>query len=238
MFDLHSHVLPFLDDGARDVNMSLAMLKESKEQGIEKVVATSHCVVKDQESIDKFLTKRQENYEKLMAEIPDKGIYPEILLGAEVHLCKDISEFDNLSSLCYQNTNYILLEMSEDYKPSNLSEWVYNISIKGFRPVIAHVDRYSFYRDIIDELSHLDVVYQINASRFLTMSDRHHLKNVFKLHNKFVASSDMHNLTSRVCNMAPARKIAEKKFSAMCPMLFEEGATAILENRAFPEFDF
>lgn len=236
MFDLHSHILPFTDDGARDVKMSLAMLEAAKEQRIEKVVATSHCVVKDQKAIDDFIAKRQENYEKLLSEIADKNKYPEILLGAEVHLCKDISEFDNLSALCYQNTNYMLLEMSKENKPAKLSEWVYNIIIKGFRPVIAHVDRYSFYEEIMDELSPFDVVYQVNAARFLSMSDRRHLKNVFRLHNKFVASSDMHNISSRVCNMAQARKIAEKKFPDMTGMLFEEGARAILSNKAFPEF--
>ena len=236
MFDLHSHVLPYIDDGAKDMETSLAMLKMAKEQGVNTVVATPHCVAKDSMAVDVFAEKRRESYEKLLLEIKNKSDYPEILLGSEVYLCGDISEFENLSSLCYQNTNYILLEMTEDIEPSQTVEWIYNISVKGYRPVIAHVDRYSFYAQIMRELSHVDVVYQINSSRFLTMTDRRHLKNVFKYHNRFLASSDMHNLTSRVCNMAPARKIAQKKFSTMCPMLFEEGAEAMLNNRAFPEY--
>ena len=236
MYDLHSHFLPCIDDGAKDENIALGMLKAAKEQGITLVAATPHCIAKSKEDVDELIAKRDAAFERIKDIIKDDSTYPGIVLGAEVYLCKDISEYDNLSKLCYENTNYILLELPGDNMPAEIAEWVYNISIKGLRPVIAHVDRYSFYKEIMSELSHLDVVYQINASRFLKMSDRRHLKNIFKLNNKFFVSSDMHNLTSRINRMGEARAVAEKKFGAMCPMLFKDGAQAILENRAFPEF--
>ena len=236
MFDLHSHILPFVDDGAKDVEMSLAMLKTAKEQGVELVAATPHCMAKDSEAVDDLLEKRQNSYEKLISAIKDKSEYPEIILGSEIHLCKDISDYPNLAALCYQNTNYILLELPDKNSPSEIAEWIYNISIKGFRPVIAHIDRYPDYDEIMDELSHLDVIYQVNAARFLTMGDRHLLKKIFKGHNKFFVSSDMHNVTTRVSNMGRAKEIADKKFSAMSNMLFEEGGRAVVENRSFPDF--
>ena len=129
--------------------------------------------------------------------------------------------------------HYILLELSDNGDASEVAEWIYNISIKGFRPVIAHIDRYPDYRDVMDELSHLDVVYQVNAARFLTMSDRGLLKKIFKTHDKFVVSTDMHNLTTRICNMGDAYKIAAKKFPSMIDMLFGGGAENILNNRNF-----
>ncbi len=233
MFDLHSHTLPFVDDGAKDVEMSLAMLKSAKEQGVDLVAATPHCVAKDAEAVDALVTKRQAGYEKLMEAIKDKSEYPEIILGAEVYLCKDISDYKNLSSLCYQNTNYILLELPDDNHPSEIAEWIYNISIKGYRPVIAHVDRYPDYDEIMEELGHLDVIYQINAARFLSMSDRRLLRSIFKRHDKFFVSSDMHNTTTRICKMGAAKIIADKKFSNMSRMLFEDGARFIVENKSF-----
>ncbi|MBR2021020.1 MAG: hypothetical protein IJ939_01155 [Clostridia bacterium] len=234
MFDLHSHVLPFVDDGAKDIEMSLAMLKTAKEQGVELVAATPHCMPKDWESIDAVVEKRNAEYKKMNELISDKNEYPRLVYGTEVHLCKDISEYEELSSLCYCNTNYILLEMPRDNMPSKIAEWVYNVCIKGYRPVIAHIDRYSFYSEIMDELSHLDVVYQVNAARFLTMSDRRLLRKIFRKHDKFIVSTDMHNLTTRTCNMGKARAVAEKKFPEMCDMLFESGAKAILNNESFP----
>ena len=89
----------------------------------------------------------------------------------------------------------------------------------------------------MNELSHLDVIYQINASRFLTMSDRRCLRQIFKRHNKFFVSSDMHNLTSRTNRMGIAGNVARKKFKNMYDVLFYDGAEAILNNKPFPELN-
>lgn len=233
MYDLHSHILPFVDDGAKDEIMSLEMLRSAKAQGVDIVAATPHCVAKDVGAVDAFLIKRQAGYEKLAAAMKDKNEYPQIILGAEVNLCKDISDFPNLASLCYAGTNYILLELSDNGKASEVGEWIYNITLKGLRPVIAHVDRYPDYDEVMDELSHLDVIYQINAARFLTMSDRRLLRSIFKRYDKFFVSSDMHNVTTRVCRMGEAKIIADKKFSSISRMLFEDGARAVVENKSF-----
>lgn len=234
MIDMHSHILPYIDDGAKDVEMSLAMLKLAKEQGVKKVAATPHCFTSKQDGIDGFLKKRQDSYEKLMSAMDNKDDYPEIILGAEIHLACDMGELPNISSLCYQNTNYILLEIPDGYNPATFAEWVYNISIKGLRPVIAHIDRYKGFQDFMEELVPLDVVFQVNATQFSTLSGRMLLKKIFKKHNKFIVSSDMHNLTSRPCNIGTAFASAQKKFPGFCPMLFNDGAQAILGNKDFP----
>ena len=236
MIDLHSHVLPYVDDGAKDENMSIEMLSFARMQGVEVVAATPHCIPKNSEAVASFLEKRKNGYEKLMSAVAGRNDLPRVVLGAEVNLYKDISDYPNLSSLCYENTNYILLELSDNGNASEVAEWIYNISIKGFRPVIAHIDRYPDYDEVMNELSHLDIVFQVNAGRFLTMSDRRLLKDVFKRHNRFVVSTDMHNTTTRICNMEKASNIALKKFPAMHKMLFGKGAEAILSDSSFPEF--
>ena len=230
MIDLHSHVLPYVDDGAKDENMSIEMLLSAKNQGVDIVAATPHCIAKSKEAVDAFLEKRNAGYEKLMSAISGRNDLPEIVLGAEVNLYKDISDLPNLSSLCYENTNYILLELSDNGNASEVAEWIYNITLKGLRPVIAHVDRYPDFNDVMDELSHLDVVYQVNAARFLTMSDRRLLKKVFRKGEKIVVSTDMHNVTTRICNMEKAYNLALKKFPTMCEMLFTEGAKTLLNR--------
>ena len=233
MLDLHSHVLPGVDDGARDVEISLTMLRIAKSQGVDTVAATPHCVTDNNDGVVHFVERRKKAFEKLCARIEQEGKenFPNIVLGAEVYLGCDVSEFENLSDICYQNTNYILLEMANGYAPEDLAEWVYNVKIKGYRPVIAHIDRYVKYKEIMEELSSLDVVYQVNASQFYTMSGRRLLKHIFKRHNKFFVSSDMHNLTSRCCNFEGAYKIASKKFSSVCDTLFTKGAECILGGK-------
>lgn len=237
MFDLHSHVLPGIDDGAKSVEMSLEMLRTSAEQGVELVVATPHCVVRKEDSIANFIEKRKNAYDILMAEVnKNKDKYPKVLLGAEVYLGNDISEYSDIDKLCYDNTDYILLELAEGISPSVLAEWVYNINIRGLRPIIAHVDRYVKYKEIMDEFAHLDLVYQINATRFYTLMGRSMLKSIFKRHNKFYVSSDMHNVTTRPCNMGGAKAIADKKFPHLSKMLFEDGAKSVLLRKKLNSF--
>ena len=233
MLDLHSHVLPKIDDGAKDVEMSLEMLKEAKRQGVNVLCATPHCVTDKEEGITAFLEKRKHAYEKLISAMENSEEYPKILLGAEVYLGCDMSDFSNLHDLCYEGTDYILLELPHGYKPSELAEKVYNIKIKGMKPVIAHVDRYSSYKEIVEELAPLDVVFQLNASQFKTMSGRKILKNVFRMYDKFVVSTDMHNLTERPCNIEMAYKMASKKFRDVADMLFENGGECIIGNKPF-----
>ena len=105
MIDLHSHVLPFVDDGAKDEKMSIAMLELAKMQGVDVVAATPHFIPKSKEYVETFLEKRNAGYDKLVKAMEGRDDLPKIVLGAEVNLCKDISDFP-LSSLCYGNTIY------------------------------------------------------------------------------------------------------------------------------------
>lgn len=233
MIDMHAHCLPDVDDGAKTIQESLEMLHCAKKNGVSVVAATPHCITDKEEGVAEFLKNRNEAYMALADRISkNKEAYPDIVLGAEVYLGCDISEFSNLHDLCYENTDYLLVEMPSRYETNTLSEWIYNISVKGIVPVIAHVDRYTRYKEFIAEFSQVsDVVFQINANNFLTVSGRHLLKTLFKLHSNFVVSSDMHNCTTRPCNMPDAYRIAGKKFKENRDMLFEFCGEKILNNK-------
>lgn len=235
MIDMHSHSLPGVDDGAKTIRDSLSMLSMAKQQGVTLVAATPHCITDREEGVAEFVRKRQAAYEALKKAIEeDGGDYPDVIYGAEVYLGCDISEFSNLHDLCYQNTDYILLEMPSGYSCEDLSEWIYNISTKGLRPVIAHVDRYSRYKQFMDEFNSVTgMVYQINASEFETMASRRLVKSILKRHDRIIVSSDMHNCTTRPCNMLDAYNSAMKKFPKYCDMLFKTGAECIVNNAEF-----
>ncbi len=231
MVDLHAHALPNIDDGAKNADMSLEMLKEAKRQGVNMLVATPHCMPENEAKVEEFVTKRRGSFESIRHLISDESLFPRLYLGAEVFLGTDISEYGNLRELCIEGTDYIMLEMDDNVPLNKITEWVYNVKIKGLKPIIAHVDRYSRCFDYIEELSPLGIVFQINAARFLTMSDRRKLKNIFSLYNKFCISSDMHNLTTRPCTMQKAREMADKKFSGISGCLFEKVGMDILHNK-------
>ncbi len=231
MIDIHTHLLPCVDDGADSVEASLEMLKFAKENGAHTVVATPHFYTGRIE-VEAFLEKRDGALERVLQRMSQQD-YPRLVTGAEVYINCDISEMDGIKKLCYENTDYMLLEIARDVKLSVLSEWIYNLTIAGIRPVIAHIDRYYEYKKIMQELCGIDVVYQINSSGFLGFLSSATIKDIVKRHSNFVVGSDMHNMISRQFNMHKAYEKAKKMFPHNVDEMFEEGAKKILENKPF-----
>ena len=234
MIDLHSHFLPGIDDGAKNVDDSVSMLKDAFSQGVTLCAATPHCVLNRENTVENFITLRQQAAEMLFSSplFDDKSI-PKIVMGAEVYLSHDISEYDGVKQLCYENTDYMLLELSARNDAAAISEWIYNLIIKGVRPIIAHIDRYSDGLEVMHELSGLDVIYQINASKLLSFKGRMLFSKIFRHSARVIVSSDMHNMSDRRCNLLQAFEISKNKYSKICSNMFELGAQAILDNRTF-----
>ncbi len=223
MVDLHSHVLPNLDDGAKSVEESLAMLRDSFSQGVDLCVATPHCIIHRPGSISKFLERRQKSYDTLMSAIGDEAL-PKIILGAEVYMDHDINTHSDIEKLCIQDTPYMLIEFPMGERDKRSEEWLYNLTLKGVKPIIAHVERYPDYKEIIHEFASIDIRYQINASVFLSFGERRRLKELMKYPYKYCIGTDMHNTTSRKCNVAVAYS-KSKKYSM--ELLFENSGKLI-----------
>ena len=138
MIDFHSHFLPNTDDGAKDLEMSLEMLRFSKKSGVNTVVSTSHCYAfEGNESIKRFLKRRKNAYTEVLSAIDGKEEdYPRIVMGCEVHLVKNLSTFSELPKLCIQNTDYILLEMPFSVWQDEHFEEIYRITNLGLKPII------------------------------------------------------------------------------------------------------
>ena len=227
MIDMHTHVLPGADDGAKSVEESVKMLKYSASQGVKKVVATPHCVVHKESDILRFLEKRKKCFEK----IPQNADFPEIQLGAEIYFDNDLSVYENIGKLCIGNTKYILVEFTMGkHDGAKLAEWIYDLNLKGFKPIIAHIDRYSDFEELIGAFDMLNVVYQINASRFLSFLGRRIVKKILGMVDFAVVSSDMHNTTTRKCNMKDAYEKAKKLFPDLADDLFFNNADKILSE--------
>jgi len=164
--DYHIHILPGIDDGAKDVQSSVQMLQMCKLHGVERVVATPHYIP-HQESIEDFLLARQKSVESLRSAVVNVGDI-EILIGAEVFVEKNLSEREDLPRLAIADDRYILLELP--YSP--FKEWmfaeIYNV-IHGYKlvPIFAHLERYlQWYTsdDMTRILSVSEAVFQINNS--------------------------------------------------------------------------
>ncbi len=206
--DYHSHVLPAMDDGAKDVEASVGMLKMMQQQGVERVVLTPHFYAHREKSVADFLAKRQAAFEKIQTASP----ISELLLGAEVAVEHGISEADGIEQLAISGTNLILLELP--YRPFEewMAEEIYNIATTyHLQVVIAHLHRYlkDYRKEQLRKILDSRAIIQINHEAFASFSERRFVKKVLKNEYPVVFGSDAHNLSSRM----PNRDLLEKKCS-------------------------
>ena len=129
MTDLHCHILPGIDDGARDVETAIALLSMEKEQGVDKIVFTPHFRC-DDIGLDEFLEARDSAFNLLMDSLPsDLKSSFDFKLGAEVYFSPTLSRVD-FSKLCFTDTSYMLVELpfTSGVRPAFLDEILFDIS--------------------------------------------------------------------------------------------------------------
>lgn len=238
MIDFHSHILPAFDDGAEDVQTSLQMLRQAYEDGINTIIATSHAYIINDKSVDKFLEKRAESYEKLKeAMAADGGHFPEIKLGAEVHIKSFLANLDNIGKLAIEGTNYILIEMPYTAWKQEHYESVYNCSVSKLRPIIAHAERYLERADKLRHLKAFGAIFQVNADSFMSKQTRKQLLNMFYDGYAHILGSDMHNTTTRPNRMKDAYLTISETFGDAFLEYVMRNADLVLANKSVKDGD-
>lgn len=231
MIDVHAHVLPAIDDGAASVHDSIRMLSDSRQQGVSHVVATPHCRPYTDSDILSMVEKRKLSYSELVSAQSMAGYeMPELTLGFEVYLCTDVAKLAHARALCIGATDAMLLEMPYARWTQYDIEAVYNLTVKGICPIIAHIERYAdLWGSCIQELLQLSCIYQVNADTLLTIRGRRLALSLIKHGYRVLVGSDMHNMDVRRSNMKKAYAVANRKFGAQdAQQLFLKEAAAIL----------
>ena len=213
MLDIHSHILPKMDDGSKSVDMSLEMLRSTCAQGVTTMVSTSHFYAY-QEDPDRFLRRRRHAIEKLRPGIADLDL--KLYYGAEVLYYPGISQSKEIRSLAIEGTSLILIEMP--FEP--WSEKIYDELISfqynsNLQIVLAHIERYRSLqsRKIYEMLFDQPFYFQMNAEAFTSFSSRRLALKLIDRGQLHFLGTDCHNITSRPPNMDEARKVIEKKLS-------------------------
>ncbi len=230
--DFHSHILPYIDDGSENEEMSIEMLKQSIGMGVDRFVATPHYYYFKNQSVEDAVYQRNKSYDRLMKYMhSNKAEIPCIYKGFEVHFDASLKNIKNLDKLCVEGTNCMLIEMPYKKWNSDLIEELYRLSIKGFKLIMAHVDRYySFDTESVYKLFELDVCCQFNAELFDNRKEKKFFAEYVKSGRLGVMGSDMHNITSRPPNLKKAYSVAKKKFKESTDDLFYNNAVKLLEG--------
>ncbi|MCM1297009.1 MAG: hypothetical protein NC311_15835 [Muribaculaceae bacterium] len=196
MIDIHSHILPNMDDGSRGVEESLALLRLSAAQGIACVAATPHFYAEDNSPAE-FLKRRAASAAKLRAHW-EPGL-PRLLLGAEVCCFEGMSRVSELDALRIEGTELLLLEMPFRPWTDRLVREVLAIQDRsGVTVVLAHVERYlPGQTDAWDILTDAGVLTQCNANFFLRWRTRRKAMRLLNQGRIHFLGSDCHNMAAR-----------------------------------------
>ena len=175
MIDIHMHLIPGVDDGAENMEMALVMMNRAKGQGISAIFATPHSeVFRYSKEGGKIIFKR-------LVDSAAK-VCPEVkrYLGCEVYCEAGIMDevLEALKSDRYptmNGTNYVLMEFSQWVYPENTVSCVKALVNGGYRPIIAHMERYKYLMgcmDLVEQFRDLGALIQVNAySLFDEMDD-------------------------------------------------------------------
>ncbi len=226
MIDFHTHILPAIDDGAKTVEESCAMLESLQKQGVETVVLTPHYY-SHREPIERFVKRRDHALEKLNSHLNET--MPKLVVGAEVHYSEYLFNNEDISSLCIGNTNTLLLELPYNKKIDRVMiDRVWQLMCEyGVTPVIAHVERYSsLWRSekLLNDLISMGCVLQANLSSATCLGKRR-LFSMIK--NDYIGAlgTDTHNMVSR----PPEYRLG---YSAIVDHVGEDCVIRIQENMA------
>lgn len=210
MLDIHSHILPKMDDGSSSVEESLKLLRTSAEQGITEIAATPHFYA-SQNNPQNFLERRAACAARLQEALtPD---LPRVYLGAEVCYFDGVSRIDELEALWLQNTNILLLEMPFEKWSRRMADEVAEIqNRRDTQVLLAHIERYLPFHnsDALQSLRAQGVKMQCNALFFLSWRTKRKAVKMLQRGEIDVLGSDCHNMTARPPRLGEAMQVIQK----------------------------
>lgn len=159
--DFHSHLIPGIDDGAQNIEESILLISGLKDLGYQKIITTPHCMSdfykNTPDIINNGLTKVKE-------ELKLRGIDVSIEASAEYYLDDDFERKIDDGEIISFGDNYILFELPFLAEPPNFNQVVFKLQSMGYRPILAHPERYGFYynqfetyQDFVDRGIYLQV---------------------------------------------------------------------------------
>ena len=154
MTDIHSHILFDIDDGSKNIEESIELLKKLKEIGFNNIILTPHYIEGSEYSSNN--SEKNERFKELKKELLNQKIDINIYLGNEIFINNNIYELIKKAEIkTLNNTRYILIELPFHNQIVNLEDLIYELKITGLIPIIAHPERYTYFQKNYKEVDRL-----------------------------------------------------------------------------------
>lgn len=211
--DIHCHLLPNVDDGPSSVAEAVALLEEMHEQGIRRIITTPHY---RQDMFEASMGRIWKHYLGMKKIAASMGI--RLYLGCEYYRNPEIADLvKKRKRPSMAGSRYILIEFSPDDMFHTIRNHIYLLCTHGFKPVIAHVERYECCKDIkkLEELVELGAYIQVNADAVLGKQGgevKRYCRKLLKENVVDFIASDAHDLKRRKPDLEKCAMYVEKKF--------------------------
>lgn len=161
--DIHSHLLPGIDDGAKDLNDSIDLITKMSSYGITNFITTPHVMGELYPNSSEIIL---EKLALVKTALKNRGL-ENISISAAAEYMMDEQFMDRLekNDILTLKDNFILVEMSFANPPLNLFEIIFEIQLKGYKPILAHPERYTFYHNNLNKyykLKKAGCLFQLN----------------------------------------------------------------------------
>lgn len=235
MIDLHSHILPELDDGAQSLRDSLAMARVAVESGVTTMVATPHCA--EERVREVYMT-----WKLLREALRENEIPLRLFLGMEIFGTPDTAQMLLEGKLITLNgSRYPLIEFPFRSGGEEETRVLRSVRRAGFRPVVAHPERYACIQrnpELINMWCRMGCLFQINRGSLLGRFGLHAQETAWELVDRgfaTVIASDAHSATVRTPWMEDIREQLTREISPECArVLLQDNPRKIVKNEEIP----
>ena len=202
IFDIHSHILPGIDDGARTIEDGIDTVKWLVEQGVTDIITTPHYI--HETDYDSPKSKNSKLLADLKKRLKSEGVRVNISLGNEIYINDKIPELIKAKKISPLNSSkYLLIEMPLDEEFPNYEDYFRVLIDEGYKVILAHPERYYVVAEdyeIVKRLHEIGVLFQCNAGSILGRYGKTAKKIIKKMAKDkliFVLSSDAHRRGSK-----------------------------------------
>ena len=160
--DIHSHLLPGIDDGSKDENNTISLINSLKGYGFSQFITTPHVLTGVWNNTREGITAKETSTKQLLK---DNNVNNPFKAAAEYLMDDVFLKLINNEPLLTLKDNYVLVEMSYLNAPLQLYDILYELQLKGYKPILAHPERYLFYHFKFEEyekLKRVGCLFQIN----------------------------------------------------------------------------
>lgn len=239
MIDIHTHILHGIDDGSENLELSIDQIKIMANSGVTSIVFTPHYIRNSYHNTKEVILPK---FAELSVAVKKTGVDITLYHAAEVYLEKNIINDIEKENFSINNTEYVLVETSLSAFPADLYDILYNLVKKGYKPILAHPERYSNIAmnfKLAEDMMYRNIYLQMNAGSIMGQYGNQVRKTALKmLEHGFVhfLASDNHCKSDNYILPQAVDFIKKKYDNYFAELLTEINPRKMLNNEKIEYF--